>query len=439
MAHNQRLYTQAVVLLTLLAMPVWTPRLFGAGKYKSLYSFKPTKGSSASPFSGLTFDQRGDLYGSTEFGGQYNLGTIFQLTRGPDGSWKEKQLHSFRGSDGALPQGPLIFDRAGNLYGTTFAGGNRGCNFSTSCGVVFELSPTANGSWREKVLFRFTGGRDGGIPTSGVILDQAGNLYGTTEFGGTSGLGTVFKLTPRSDGAWKEEALHSFSDTNAGGFEPTAGLIFDSLGNLYGTTALSRNHSNCSGSNSICGVAFKLAPTGKGTWGEDVLYTFCSLANCADGVEPLAGLILDAKGNLYGTTGYGGAFGSTASGGTVFELSPNSDGSWTESVLHSFCSKKNCADGEHAFSGLAFDKTGNLYGTTTGGGSDYCPGYGCGVVFKLIPDSGGGWRQAVLHEFADRPGALPFAGVIFDSVGNLYGTTYGDRTVTFGSVFEIAH
>jgi hypothetical protein len=178
------------------------------------------------------------------------------------------------------------------------------------------------------------------------------------------------------------------------------------------------------------GTVFKLAPNGR----ESVLYSFCSRTNCVDGEAPPASLIFDQAGNLYSTTFLGGAHES----GTLFQLVPNADGSWRERVLHSFCSRTNCGDGALPDAGLVFDLAGNLYGTTESGGDQGClSGDGCGVVFKLTPNSNGGWKETVLHTFFDHPGANPGASLIFDPAGNLYGTTEGDVSTTFGSVFEI--
>ncbi len=272
---------------------------------------------------------------------------------------------------------------------------------------------------------------DGEFPVAGLIFDQAGNLYGTTEYGGALAAGTVFKLAPNADGSWRESVLHSFcSRTNCGdGAEPLASLIFDQAGNLYGATEY--------GGALAAGTVFKLAPNADGSWRESVLHSFCSRTNCGDGAEPFASLIFAQAGNLYGATEYGGAHG----GGTVFKLAPNADGSWRESVLHSFCSRTNCGDGAQPVAGLVFAQAGNLYGTTFDGGDQglcsFTGAVGCGVVFKLTPNLNGGWEEAVLHTFADHPGANPGAGLIFDPAGNLYGTSTGDSIGTFGSVFEI--
>jgi uncharacterized repeat protein (TIGR03803 family) len=380
------------------------------GNYKSLHRFNGRAGIFPE---GVIFDSAGRLYGTTFQGGNLRdcgglgCGVVFKLTPNQDGSWTESVLHRFTGKDGAGPIAGLIFDTAGNLYGTTALGGR------DNVGTVFKLMPNTDGSWTETVLHSFTGGLDGRNPSAGLIFDTAGNLYGTTqgEFGHTSG--NVFKLMPNSDRSWTETVLYSFTGGADGGF-PFAGLIFDTARNLYGTTHM--------GGRDNLGTVFKLMPNSDGSWTETVLHSF-TLG--PDGQGPDDGLIFDTAGNLYGTTQYGGP----DDAGTVFKLMPNSDGSWTETVLYSFTGG---ADGFEPQAGLIFDTAGNLYGTTPGGGAA-----GLGVVFKLVPNSNGKWKETVLHSFFDHPGADPFPGVIFDAKGNLYGTTAGDTTKTFGSVFEI--
>ena len=321
-----------------------------------------------------------------------------------------KVLHRFTRKDGATPLSVLIFDAAGNLYGTTHAGGN-------GYGVVFKLAPNVDGTWTESLLHRFKGGADGAFPRAGLIFDAAGNLYGTTYTGG-NGYGVVFKLAPNVDGTWTESVLHSFcSVTNfTDGAAPQTSLIFDVGGNLYGTTS--------GGGGQGSGVVFRLKPNGDGTWTESVLYTLCSVTNCADGAGPPASLIFDVGGNLYGTTNGGGTRGK----GVVFKLTPNSGGSWTESIVHYFTGP----DGAYPKAGLIFDEAGNLYGTTPAGG-----GKGSGVVFKLKPNGDGSWTESVLHSFADNPADNPQAGLIFDVAGNLYGTTVNGGLANAGVVFEM--
>jgi uncharacterized repeat protein (TIGR03803 family) len=339
------------------------------------------------------------------------------LARSAASASQFKILYVFTGADGDCPYAGLTFDAAGNLYGTTFCGGGK------YSGVVFKLTPNPSGTWTESVLHTFTNGTDGGNPLAGLTFDAAGNLYGTTYGGGSDGFGVVFKLTPNPDGTWTESVLHTFTGGTDGEYLQ-AGVIFDSAGNLYGATE--------GGGSYGYGVVFKLAPNTDGTWTESVLNSFTG----PDGAIPFAGLIFDASGNLYGTTPYGGDLScpcnsSSFSGcGVVFKLTYNTDGSWTESVLNSFTGP----DGKEPQSGLIFDAAGNLYGTTTNGG-----GAGFGVVFKLTPSSSG-WSETVLHRFGDKPSEYPYAGVIVDAAGNLYGTTHGDDNpgnINYGSVFKL--
>ena len=334
---------------------------------------------------------------------------------------KFETLYKFKGgSDGNMPQAGLIFDQTGNLYGTTFEGGVYGG------GTVFQLTPNQNGGWTEHTLYSFcsrTNCTDGTEPFAGLIFDQAGNLYGTTQLGGAhNNSGTVFQLTPNQNGGWAENTLYSFcSRTNcADGAGPQAGLIFDQAGNLYGTTF--------GGGAQNGGTVFQLTPNQNRGWTEQVLHHFCSRVNCTDGANPGPELIFDQAGNLYGATPYGGAHNND---GTVFRMTPNQNGGWTEHVLHRFCARTNCADGVQPY-GVIFDQAGNLYGTTLYGGAQ-----NFGTVFQLTPNETGRWTEHVLHAFLDMPNAYPYGSLILDKAGNLYGTTLGDGSTTFGSVFEI--
>ncbi len=356
---------------------------------------------------------------------------------------KYKVLHRFNGGeDGALLTGGLIFDAAGNLYGTTLSGGaGRGAQ---GCGIVFELTPNSDGNWGESVLYRFAGGRDGCASNAGLIFDGAGNLYGTTTRGGNQackrGCGVVFELGPKPDGSWTESVLHRFS--GADGSYAGADLIFDAGGNLYGTTSTGGVNNPCPiEGDPGCGTVFKLTPKGDGTWTESVLYSFCSSVGCTDGIFPDGRLVSDVAGNLYGTTGGGGTpnCGGGFGCGTVFMLTPKSDGSSTYSVLHSFTSGR---DGSAPSAGLIFDASGNLYGTTLYGGyqKEPCPAEGnpgCGTVFKLTPNKEGTWTETVLHYFLNEPARWP-AGLVFDKAGNLYGATPSGGPVDDGVVFKLA-
>ena len=381
-----------VIILTLMLAPV----AWAASKFKVLYRFHKANGFDT--LAGLIFDAAGNLYGTTEGGGASGGGTVFKLAPNQDGSWTESVLHSFNGSDGSGPFAGLIFDAAGNLYGTTYYGG------AFRYGNVFKLAPNQDGSWTESVLHSFNGS-DGSGPEAGLIFDAAGNLYGTTVGGGASGYGTVFKLAPNQDGNWTESVLHSFNGSD--GANPLASLIFDAAGNLYGTTY---------GGASGYGTVFKLAPNQDGSWTESVLHSF----NGSDGSDPEAGLIFDAAGNLYGTTEHGGA----SDDGTVFKLAPNQNGSWTESVLHRFLAT--------GAAGLIFDAAGNLYGTASSGG----PANG-GVAFKLSPNQDGSWAYRSVHVFQGNPALYPHGGLVLGSAGTLYGTTYSCTVVCRGVVYQI--
>jgi len=423
-----------ILIPTLLVASSWA-----APHEKVLYSFKDNGIDGTidgkNPAAGLIFDASGNLYGTTAFGGcsdPFGCGTVFELTPTVGGKWQELVLHRFDESDGFLPRAGLIFDASGNLYGTTFTGGG-----DSDAGTVFELTPTASGEWGEKVLHGFNLYTDGFYPSAGLIFDTSGNLYGTTWEGGPSnGLGTVFELTPKAGGDWTEKILHTFTNKGNDGYQPEAALTFDASGNFYGTT--NAGGSISSECRFGCGTVFELTPKAGGGWTEKVVHRFNS--NGKDGYQSYASLILDASGNLYGTTEYGGS-GSCNDGygigcGSVFELTPKAGGGWAEKILHNF----NGKDGAYPIAGLIFDAFGNLYGTTSSGGgiSSECK-FGCGTVFELTPKASGGWTEKVLHSFNPdgKEGAFPEAGLIFDASGNLYGTTYGGGAYGYGTVFEI--
>jgi uncharacterized repeat protein (TIGR03803 family) len=332
-------------------------KLSKTGKETVLHAFTGANGDGASPFSGVTMDNAGNLYGTTRNGGSSNSGTVFKL----DKTGKESVLYSFTGSDdGGQPQTSLFRDAAGNLYGTATNGGSskggKVCQ-AFGCGVVFKLSSRG----KETVLYNFTGsGGDGLYPVNFSVLgdDAKGNLYGTTEGGGdtscsTLGCGIVFKVDPKG----KETVLYTFTSTNNG--LTNSGLVRDTAGNLYGTTA-----GNCS--TGTYGTVFKVDTKGK----EKILYTF---SGGKDGGCPQVNPILDAAGNLYGVTGFGGTGCQGLGCGVVFKLNK----SGKETVLYRF---KGESDGAFPNAGLVMDKAGNLYGTTNTDGSG-----GAGTVFKLKP------------------------------------------------------
>ena len=334
------------------------------GREVWLHKFNGVNG--AIPYTGLLRDAAGALFGTTLEGGDtscfapYGCGTVFRLDS--DGK-KENVLHKFTDDpDGELPESLLVEDKFGNLYGTTYVGGAHGL------GTVFGISKTG----KENVLYSFTGGSDGCAPYPGVTLDSSGNVYGVAFEGGAgfcnSGQGVVFKL----DTSGNETVLHTFTG-GLDGANPSSVLLFDSKGNLYGTTQ-NGGSSACGGTG--CGTVFKVSPNGA----EVVLYAFCSLSSCADGERPFFGpLLMDRAGNLYGTTLLGGASPCNGAGcGTIFKLRP----SGKETVMYSFTGG---ADGAFPYAGLTSDASGNLYGTAGYGGAECYSSNTCGVVFKLTP------------------------------------------------------
>jgi uncharacterized repeat protein (TIGR03803 family) len=390
---------------------------------KVLYNFNAPVTPFNGPAAGLVSDAPGNLYGTTQSAGIYRGGTVFELMPKAGGGWTEKTLHNFgNGADGAYVSASLILDAAGNLYGTTYDGGGTVGGY----GTVFELKPKAGGGWSEKVLCSFD--KYEGHPTAGLIVDAAGNIYGTTA--GYIAYGIVFELTPHADGTWTETTLHAFNYDGTDGIGPRGPLIFDGHGNLFGTTYAGGSFDCGAG----CGTVFELSPSAGGVWTETILHRFHN--NGSDGVFPAAGLILDASGNLYGTTTKGGTGVCTnqsyAGCGIVFELSPTSGG-WTGKILYDF----NGTDGYQP-TGLTMDAAGHLYGTTAQGGTGSCTSIGlvgCGTVFKLTHQADGIWTEKVLHNFAEgKDGIEPLGGVILDKSGNLYGTTYHGGT--YGGTYD---
>jgi len=308
---------------------------------------------------------------------------------------RETVLHNFTNNpDGAYPMYSLVFDSSGNLYGTTPNGG------SAFAGDVFKLSPNGKGGWTYRVIYTFTDCNVGCYARGALTMDEAGNLYGAASVGGANNTGTIFKLTQNSDGTWSASALYSFGPDGGGDGSRPNGVVYFK-GGLYGTAS--------NGGKYGAGIVFSLTQTSGGTWSETILHSF--VGGNVDGEVPMGGVTLDRRGNVYGTTSMGGP----SLAGTVFELTRNRQGTWNEHILHSF----NLTDGNMPWYGsLIFDEDGNLYGTTSGGGSGKN-----GTVFKLTR-SGKTWTETVLHNFAGgQDGAGPNAGVSIDSQGRLYGTT----------------
>jgi len=417
------------------------PRGAAAAAEQVIYNFCPQSGceDGSYPEGALITDSAGNFYGTANLGGTSGNGTVFRVN--PDGT--QTVLHNFcllgLCLDGANPVGGVIMDGSGNLYGTTANGG------TTNNGVVFKLTPVGP-LWVYTVIHDFcllTACDDGHNPQGGLVMDPAGNLYGTTINGGTGGSGTVFKLTPDLIGLlWTETVLYNFCSQSgcADGANPQSGVILDTSGNLYGTT-----YGSGAGSG---GTVFKVSPGGT----ETVLYTFCAQGgSCVDGYGPVGGLVMDPTGTgiLYGTT-------ATSDGGTgvgvVFQLTPDSTGTvWTQTVLYTFCAQGGaCSDGAIPFAGLILDPAGNLYGTTVFGGNTTSPACtlpglptpGCGVVFKLTPDATHTvWTETVPYTFCAQAncadGSLPLAGLLIDGAGNVYGTTAEGGTTNGGVVFTV--
>ncbi len=390
----------------------------------TIYSV-PQGSNIGAPFGGVVVDSAGNIFGCG-LGSDANVGTIFELKPSANKGWTETTIYRFLEVDGQNPVGDLIADSAGNMYGVAQGGGD-----SAQCGagVVFRLSPQPGDIWLYDIIYDFslTGCLGAGRGPSGLTFDSSGNLYGTTQWGGPSNSGTVFKLSPTSSGPWIETTLYEFGAVQGDGAQPEGGLVLDSFGNLYGTTS--------SGGSSDFGSVFRLSPQSNGTWQETQLYRFKS---GSDGERPWAGLTWDQQGNLYGTTIFGGT--SNACGyacGTVFKLSPNGDGTWTESIIHAFSG----TDGANPQTRLIFDSAGNSYGTAPGGGPI---SYAEGTVFRLTPN-GSNWTLTTLYTFkpGGADGSNPVSDLTFDSAGNLYGTTfYGGNSCSYalscGILFKLA-
>jgi len=402
--------------LTLL----WTGA-FALAQETVLHSFSDTGTDGYYPQAGLTFDNKGNLYGTTTNGGGDGLGSVFKVN--PQNGDEAPLVNVFSDpSEGSMPYAGLTFapdegdQNQGVFWGTTTSGG------TDNVGTFFTMTAThGNEGYEPDDEYSFkTTGLDGETPY-GNLLVFGFYAYGTTAFGGAHGNGIVFEVKAGNGaGNWGEKILHAFNNNGTDGTNPDAGVITDASGNLYGTTPVG-------GANGY-GTVYRLIPKTTGPWAETILYSFNE--NGVDGYDSYAGVVLDGSGNLYGTTISGGAY----NGGIVYELTPTESGSWTETILHNF----NVTDGDgfNLNGSLIFDASGNLYGTTVYGGT-----YGAGTVFELSPPGMGqtAWTETILYNFQNTPdGAYPLSNLVFDSLGNLYGTTQQGGTNGVGTVFKIA-
>ncbi len=414
--------------LALLAAAMLPNGTASAATLTTLYSFCKTSGcpDGRQPDGRLVRDASGNLFGAASAGGTNDGGAVFELT--PDGT--ETVLANLctktNCPDGDSPENGVIMDTAGNLYGTAFHGGRN------QAGVVFELVANAGRTaWTYKVIYRFcvVDCADGEGPNglayqgqaSGALYDGTSPLYGTTIFGGANHLGVAFSLTPHRK-KWKYKDIHDFCtpDCTTDGEMPEAEMTVDAAGNLFGTTASGGDANNG-------GTVFELKPKRKGAFAETILYRFCEETACHDGSNPFAGVTLDATGNLFGVTSSGGQSGENS---TAFRLIPKGAHS-KYSLLYTFCSVSGCADGSQSESPLTLDASGTLYGTTVGGGNDN----GGGVLFSLAP------QYHTLYTFCSQAscadGAQPVSPLLIDGSGDLTGTTTGGGAHGQGTVYVL--
>lgn len=402
----------------------------------TIYSFSGSNDGGDSPLSPLAFASGATAYGSTAIGGGTSeFGAVYELVAPTKSgsTWNEAVLYRLGGGiDGQQPQ-DIALGQSGELFSSTLLGGTGDCY--QGCGTVFELIPPAEkgGAWIHTILYDFAEGTDGVSPGN-VVIGQNGSVYGSTSGGGPGGAspctkvgcGILFELTPPSDGgSWTRTVLYSFPRTKSDGRNPNADIVFDSNGNLYGTTY--------SGGSGFYGTVFELSPPAApgSTWTETILHNFTGKSG--DGGYPIGGLTIASNGTVYGTASYSGVANDS---GTAFALTPPAEpgGAWTYTVLHNFAGG---SDGATPATTMAFDTTGNLYGTTWNGGSTACY-LGCGTIFKLAPPakSGGSWTETILHEWGNS-GQTPDASIVGFHNGLLYGTSLFFGTSNVGSVFTL--
>jgi uncharacterized repeat protein (TIGR03803 family) len=377
-----------------------------AGTTEVIYSFTGDDGGEYCD-TDVAVDAAGNLYGTSVLGGDFGGGTVWRLSP-VGGSWVHTVLYSFTGgADGGEPYKGVTLDKAGNLYGTAVTGGSGSCE--GGCGVTYKLTKTGD-TWSQTIIHAFTGGLDGSGPGARVAVDKRGYVYGMTPTGGASGLGTIYALHPEANGSYKLRVIHAFTG-GSDGSSGSAGKLLLRGGHIYGAAT--------TGGTNGSGTIFELTPAHGGEWDFKTLYSF---QGAPDGSFPYGALLFDASGNLYGTTYYGGTNGL----GAIYKLSPDGAGGWSETVLYSF---KSGTDGNSSISNLVSDAAGNLYGTTSEGG------LGSGTIFELSPNQDGTWTESIPHSFQGSPdGAFPYAGMVDDGTGTFYGATVhgggdGDGTI----------
>jgi uncharacterized repeat protein (TIGR03803 family) len=405
-----RLATAQVLLCALAVILGATSAQAGE---KVIFAFNGTQG--INPSTGLVSDGAGNFYG-TVGGGIGNCSNVYELSPNSDGTYAETILYTFQNctKTGNYPIGTLSPDKNGNLYGALY-----GFDAADGSGVIYELLKQTNGTFAYRVLHNF--GADEGGPYGDFAWDGAGNMYGATSHDSTTFSGEVFELSPQSNGTWKESVLVQFP-TSTGVGSPVGSVVLDGQGNLYGATFFGTGGY---GSNTRGGV-YELSPQAGGSWKFTLLYNFTP-ANKSQ--FPNSRLTFDSSGDLYGTAQGSSFYGS------VFEVSPSSSGVWTATTLHSFSAG---TDGADTTGNLVFDANGNLYGVTYDGGSG-CNRNLCGVVYKLTPQSGGGYTESIEHPFESASdGSIPESTLLLGNDGNLYGTTYhGGSRYGYGTVYQI--
>jgi uncharacterized repeat protein (TIGR03803 family) len=414
--RSQRSFTAGLLHFVLFSVCLWAGTANAAGKRITvLYSFTGLA-DGGFPIAGLTL-HAGALYGTTTAGGNFQAcneggtcGLVYKLAPSSTGLWTETPIYDFQFQDPSSPYSNLVFDRQGNIYGAAQPGtsGEAGIFQLTLSGGTWTLNPIYSAGG-ETPLFETVSGR------TNMFVIGAGTCCGS-----------VVQLSPQPNGAWNPTTLYAFAGGNDGN-EPKAGVVADSAGNLYGSTIY--------GGNSNCGTVFELSAQSGGNWPEMILHSF----TVSEGCYPGAGIVLDRKGNIYGTTVSGGSGCAPNGCGVVFELTPPTakGGTWTESVIHSF----DNTDGSSLQAGLTISSTGVLYGTTTAGGNGPClpAGAGCGTVFRLTPPAtlGGSWTHRFVSFYGPN-GQQPLSTLLLDESSNvLYGTTRAGGAYGFGTVFRV--